>query len=600
MTGLGEQIPGWLKPPLNQIALGIAGVVLVLTIHAFFNWSRVQPGNDDLMRLVQVRDLIGGQAWMDVHQSRFLTPEGGAMHWSRLPDLMIGGLMIILTPFFGTEGAEHAALILWPRFLLAGALAALALSLHRLGAGRVGILAGLVFFLATHAMVQFQPGRIDHHGLELVLVLAAFAALVGPAARWRSGAVAGFCIAAMVSVAIESLPFAVGLVGVAGLIWTVRAEGAASLLTGLGASLAGFAALFYIGDAPGMGAGRAVCDAYGNFHAVGLILGGLALVGLASATTRLAHWRGRLVAGLGAGVAVALTAVAMDPGCLGSPYAGVSDGVMKNWMASVTEARNILRLSASNPGFALGIFGFALAALAGGLAVLRGAGEARRVTLGGMLALLALAILVMSWQVRAVVFAHGFAALAAGCAAGALWPVLVSRDGTARVAALAALIALAPTTWQAAGARLTPRNDAKVERAEVRVSCRSVDAMSELSSLPPSRVFAPIDLGTAILVNTDHSIFAAPYHRNASAIAEAIEIFEAPPAEAHQHLQRLGADYIYACADLGELALYARRAPDGLAAALISGTPPAWLRPVEGDSNLLAVRSDTLAQSSEE
>lgn len=595
MTRLKDQLPTWFQAPLHQAALGIGLVTLYLIISATLRWTGALPGNDDLMRLVEVRDLLGGQGWWDVHQSRFLTPEGGAMHWSRIPDLMIGGLILVLKPFFGAEGAEHAALILWPRLLLLGALSALALSLHRLGAGRVGMLAGIVFFLATHAMVQFQPGRIDHHGFELVMVLAAFAALVSPRPTWRSGAFAGLCIAAMMSVAIESLPMAVGLIGFAGLLWIVRAEAMRSMLFGLGAGLAGFAAFFYVADAPGPGAGREVCDAYGNFHAVGLVLGGAALAGLAHATERLAHWRGRLVAGMGAGVAVALTCVAVDPGCLASPYSGVSAGVMKNWMSSVTEARNVMRLIATSPGFALGVFGFALAALAGGLAVLRQTGKPDRAPLAGLIALLGLSILVMAWQVRAVVFAHGLAALMAGYVAGVLWPALMSREGTARVGALAALLVLAPTTWQAAGARIAPKNDTKVERAEVRVSCRSPEAMDKLAALPAAKIFAPIDLGTAILANTEHAIFTAPYHRNAGAIANGIEIFQAPPEEARQMLQDLGADYVYACPGLGEMELYASRAPDGLAAALTAGTPPAWLEPVEAGSPVYAVRRDSVA-----
>ncbi|MCI4643229.1 MAG: hypothetical protein MRY64_00420, partial [Hyphomonadaceae bacterium] len=438
------------------------------------------------------------------------------------------------------------------------------------------------------------------HGLELVLVLAAFAALVGPQAGWRSGAFAGLCIAAMISVAIESLPMAAGLIGVAGLIWIVRAEAARDLLTGLGAGTAGFAALFYLGDAPGIGGGRAVCDAYGNFHAAGLILGGGALTGLAYATRRLPHWRARLAAGLGAGVAVALTSIAIAPGCLGLPYSGLGEEVMQSWLASVTEARNILRLAETSPGFALGVFGFALAALIGGLAVLRMSQEAARVQLAGLVMLLGLSILVMAWQVRAVVFAHGFAALVCGCVAGALWPALISRDGSARVRALAALLVLAPTSWQTAGTQLSPRTAARVEGAEARTACRSPEAMAALTSQPPARVFAPIDLGAAILVYTEHSVFAAPYHRNPGAIAGAIEIFEAPPEVARVRLKDLGADYVYACPGLGEMALYARRAPDGLAAALVAGTPPDWLAPVAGDADLLVVRRDTLATLDQE
>jgi len=42
---------------------------------------------DDAMRLVEVRDLLGGQSWFDLTQYRLAPPEGVRMHWSRLIDL---------------------------------------------------------------------------------------------------------------------------------------------------------------------------------------------------------------------------------------------------------------------------------------------------------------------------------------------------------------------------------------------------------------------------------------------------------------------------------------------------------------------------------
>ena len=62
-------------------------------------------------------------------------------------------------------------------------------------------------------------------------------------------------------------------------------------------------------------------------------------------------------------------------------------------------------------------------------------------------------------------------------------------------------------------------------------------------------------------------------------------------------LQGLGADYVYACPGLGEMELYASRAPDGLAAAIAGGTPPAWLVPVEPGSPVYAVRRDSVAET---
>ena len=45
---------------------------------------------DDAMRLVQVRDWIGGQGWFDLFQHR-LDPPGASMHWSRVVDVPWAG-----------------------------------------------------------------------------------------------------------------------------------------------------------------------------------------------------------------------------------------------------------------------------------------------------------------------------------------------------------------------------------------------------------------------------------------------------------------------------------------------------------------------------
>ena len=43
---------------------------------------------DDQLRLQQVRDLLGGQSWFDLHQYRIDAVGGGVlMHWSRLVDV---------------------------------------------------------------------------------------------------------------------------------------------------------------------------------------------------------------------------------------------------------------------------------------------------------------------------------------------------------------------------------------------------------------------------------------------------------------------------------------------------------------------------------
>jgi len=193
MSGVSS---GFLRTLGSKAALWPLLTGLVLLVAAFSKASLAREGwmidADDFFRLQQVRDLIGGQDWFDVSQSRFDTPEGGAMHWSRLPDLPLAGLILLLSPFVGPEAAEQFAVFWWPMVLLAVALSLVATLLSRLKAGQVGIIAGLVIFATGGAAFQFWPGRIDHHALSLVLGLGALTALLSPRRSVRSAVAAGW------------------------------------------------------------------------------------------------------------------------------------------------------------------------------------------------------------------------------------------------------------------------------------------------------------------------------------------------------------------------------------------------------------------------
>src|SRR5881398_3511122 len=74
---------------------------------------------DDAMRLVEVRDLIGGQGWFDMLQHRMDPPGGTSMHWSRLIDAPLAGLILLFKPLLGMHHAQALTLYFWPTLLFA-------------------------------------------------------------------------------------------------------------------------------------------------------------------------------------------------------------------------------------------------------------------------------------------------------------------------------------------------------------------------------------------------------------------------------------------------------------------------------------------------
>src|SRR5690606_35689740 len=90
----------------------------ILAGRSFYNAATMPllADTDDAMRLVVVRDLLAGQHWYDHVQHRLNTPYGAELHWSRLADLPVAALILLLRPLAGAA-AEQLALWLWPLLL---------------------------------------------------------------------------------------------------------------------------------------------------------------------------------------------------------------------------------------------------------------------------------------------------------------------------------------------------------------------------------------------------------------------------------------------------------------------------------------------------
>ena len=109
---IGAAAGGW----RSEMGLAVIATIVVLALNAFGGFetlSDFRGDNDSLMRLVQVRDLIGGQDWYDLSQYR-MGPEGGfTMHWSRVVDAPIAVIVVAGTVLTGSVAlAETVAQVL--------------------------------------------------------------------------------------------------------------------------------------------------------------------------------------------------------------------------------------------------------------------------------------------------------------------------------------------------------------------------------------------------------------------------------------------------------------------------------------------------------
>ena len=93
-------------------------------------------------------------------------------------------------------------------------------------------------------------------------------------------------------------------------------------------------------------------------------------------------------------------------------------------------------------------------------------------------------------------------------------------------------------------------------------------------------MIAPVDAGSFLLVHTDLDVFAAAFHRDNDGNRFAFDTMLAPAAEAGRLAARRHVAFILICPGLSETGVMAERAPAGLAADLLAGRIPDWLKPL--------------------
>lgn len=570
-------------PPTRQPSVWPLIVAILLALA--YGVSQAGPafsgelrGSDDMMRLQQVRDLIAGQNWFDVDQARLYTPEGGAMHWSRLPDIFLASIILLTQPLIGREMAEGLAVTLWPLMQLTWVLTAIAACLRRLGAPLSGQLAGLFFFCTSAAMVHFLPGRIDHHGLGIALTITALACLISPRMTIRSAAIAAACVAAMITLAMENLPVAGLIIAGFGTAWIIRGTGEAARLRVFGGTLIIASLIAYVFDAPGAGGLRGVCDAYGQSHFVALLVAGAGMAAIATIMPGNQDWRARLFAMALAGGVTLFSFMLINPDCIASPYAALPEDVQSGWLDIVSEARPFTTVIASDPGMALIFYGVGVAGLASAIIGLLLRERQHRLPHAALLALLSTGIVLMAWQLRATALVHALSAIASGWLFGYLFSRWLHRRGTGpALVLLAGAILISPTGWTYAR-KLLPIAPQPTSAASA--DCRTKDAYREIVAAPRMIVFTPVDLGAPLIYFTRNYATAAPYHRNPAAIELTVNVFTGPAEDARAGIAASGATHIAFCPGLGELKAYAKAAPEGLAADLVEGRIPRWLTPL--------------------
>jgi hypothetical protein len=556
-------LTGWLLTSAVLLAVGAIDI-----------YALRFPDPDDAMRLMEVRDWLAGQSWWDVRQYRLVA---GDMHWSRLVDLPLAAVMLVTAPLFGHPGAERIALVVVPLATLLTVLALGAALTRRVLDTERARFAVLLAPLSVPLLYQLRPMRIDHHGWQIVLALAALFLLLGRPSL-RNGAVIGLCLGALVMISLEGLPIAVGLCGVAALAWAFEPSRRPMLL-GIVWSL--FATLATLQLATrGLHYAAPLCDA--------ITPDWIAVVGIAAVAVSLATFAGRapLLLRLGALVVAGCAPLGMllaaAPECVAGPFAQLDPLTRALWYERVFEGLPFWR---QYPSWAIMTLGLPIVGLTGSiLAFRRSEGEVRTrwmILIAAQLPALLLASLVM----RAGATANAFALPGAAWTLHAMltWARAIEPPLKRTLATAAALLVASPglpaVLLSSLPSAQTTR-EAQLPYAGTDRPCTDGVEVRAVGQLPPALLFATLDISPDIVVATRHRAMASGYHRNMAVMHDVIAAFSGTPEAAHALIRRSKADYVVLCPGLSEMILYRKRDPASFGPRLEAGERFDWLQPV--------------------
>jgi len=588
--------PGLLRAPRAEHLIPLV-LIWFVTVATLFITSGVNTfSTDDAMRLVEVRDLLAGQSWFDLTQYRLDPPSGVVMHWSRLIDLPLALLIRTGATVLPIGIAEQVATILWPTALLLAFFAGIFRLAHEL-AGDTAARVALIFAAVMAPVLQhFRSGAIQHHNVQIVLMIWSLTLLVRMPLRRRDGAMAGLLGALSVAIGQEMVPAVATLAIIVAVRWVAEGDRYARTATAYALALAIGAVILAAATIAPVDYLTVHCDAI-SIAQVGALAGGGFGLGLA-ALARFNSVARRMIA---AGALAALLAAGIKfgaPQCLADPYAQLDPRLVDMWLSSVSEARGLSSVLRDLPQNVLAFFGIPLAALVlGFIRCLRERGESRWRWIAGT-AVQAVLLLVSIWQLRGASGANALGAALVPAALLRMFPAPAGRPAYFGIprAAMIAMLLLNPVSLLALGSGAAHAVVAAVPVATRHIvqsgdsgTCQHASDYKALAHLPSGRMLAFIDSGPFILLESGHAVLAAPYHRNQAGNIAMLDMFLEAPAAAKIRMDRLGIDYVAFCSGAPERYRYVASAPGGLAATLSRDHAPGYLERIPLQGTDLAV-----------
>jgi hypothetical protein len=541
----------------------------------------VRLNNDDVLRLMSVRDLIAGQSWFDMNQYRINPPVGLPVHWSRYIDAGIASIIYPLSLVVPMQTAEHIGVTVWSTLVIVLCVLLVGFGTRRIfGTTAACVAIASLMLLPVFTDLYLGPGMIDHHNVQILMMLVMAFGLVWPDRPRMSGVATGIAAGFSLAVGLEALPFIL-TVGMLVYLSSLTAPSRAKLVA-FCLSIGISSVVFWVGQTAPFALLTPHCDQ--------LALPVLSLIWVAVAACLLPLLSHRVQShplaylactAIMLVISLVLTWPLIGP-CTAGPYGDLPLYLQEVMENDFIELSPVWVLIARSPVSAIVLVLPVFATLIAG--AIQYVFDRRNPDISpentralGLMLLLCLAGAgLVCFQMRTVNIPASVVPMIAGyVVARRLIAYHAGRGAVQVVYALALTMIMITPTAVAMNLRpiLEPIKSAGAAGATTSYTkCRSYDSLTTLNEAPPGKIIVSTHFGAQIIWATHHDTLSAGFHRSAEAFANAYIPFTLEEDEMETYLSATDATYLLLCAG--------RTYESAFATDLAHGGTANWLRRV--------------------
>lgn len=593
---------------LNSLPLIMAVCFAYL---CFWNWSAFHyvysngelMGPDDFLRMTQIHAWMQGQGWFDITAYNMVPPYGGDIHWSRLVDVPIAGLIYLFNIFLSFNKASYLAAIVWPLLLMLVILAVWTLICDRLLSNYHRWLPAFFGISSISSINQFSAGRVDHHNIQILFFGLMVLGLVNRDRKWGDILI-GVSAAFSISIGLESLILILFVLSVVGFEWATGADKEGKGIIRVGLALIAASIIFYALNFAPQDYLSARFDANSLFFLVAFVLVGFAFCVLGYSTTLLSRIDGlkAVITRLAFGAAIAGCSVFLllfiFPDQNGDPFVNVSAEAKLRWLNKVSEAKSLAVVLNEFPFHWLATVGYYLVVLFLGAAVLLNRKYRYTKTISLYIILFA-CILGTIWQVRVIRTAAFLVVPFCVMFSVMCWEFLKEKYKEEKLFLYGfqsgVVMFQVSVFWYVVGAIFFPLanaddapNNQKIETTSTTQPalkrrepqhCLVNSDFDFLKTLPKANIVSDLTTSTAVLFHTQHTVVAGPYHRNQRAILDTLDFLGTNETKAKFVADKYKLSYLGFCT--GKFANSpGDYGPESVTAKITQGNIPTWLEEV--------------------